>query len=146
MLQQLTITNYTETRFNTALLILRVGAGILMMHHGYDKLTHFTGYQAVFINFLGLGTWLSLALVVFAEFFCSILLIIGLFTSLSTIPPLITMAVAVFIAHGGAVFAKGELATLYLFVYAAIMIIGPGAYSLDAVIFKSLQQKITVKG
>ena len=146
MLQRLTTSNYTETKFNTALLILRVGAGILMIHHGYDKLIHFSEYQPDFMNFVGLGTGVSLALVVFAELFCSALIIIGLFTSVATIPLIITMLVAIFMAHNGEVFAKGELATLYLFVYSTIMIIGPGGCSLDAVIFKSLAQRIMVKG
>jgi putative oxidoreductase len=136
MIRKLTSTNYTETTAGLALLILRVGAGVLMIHHGYDKLTHFNEYQPEFMNFLGLGTSASLALVVFAEFFCSAMLLVGFLTSVSTIPLIITMGVAVFMAHDGAIFAKGELATLYLFVYVAIMIVGPGKYSLDALIFK----------
>jgi putative oxidoreductase len=135
MIRKLTSINYTETTMSIALLIIRIGIGILMIHHGYDKLVNFKEYQPDFMNFLGLGNTISLGLVVFAELFCSVLLLIGLFTSLATIPLIITMAVAVFV-HDGAVFAKGELATLYLFVYIAVMIVGPGKYSLDAKIFK----------
>ena len=136
MIRKLARSNYTETTVGIALLALRIGVGALMMHHGYDKLMHFKEYQTQFMDFMGLGTTVSLALVVFAEFFCSALVLVGLLTSVSTIPLIITMGVAVFIAHDAAVFAKGELATLYLFVYAAIMVVGPGKYSLDAVFFK----------
>ena len=136
MIRKFALRNYTETTVSLALLILRIGVGVLMIHHGYDKLVHFREYEPQFMNFIGLGTTASLALVVFAEFFCSALLLIGFLTSVSTIPLIITMGVAVFMAHDGAIFAKGELATLYLFVYIALMIVGPGKYSLDAILFK----------
>ena len=135
-MHRITRINYTETTVGIALLILRVGVGVLMIHHGYNKLTHFNEYKTDFMNFLGLGNTISLGLVVFAEFFCSAMILIGLLTSVSTIPLIITMGVAVFMAHDGAVFDKGELATLYLFIYVALMVVGPGKYSLDALIFK----------
>src|SRR5687768_12196358 len=91
--------SYTSWAFNLALLILRVGCGILMLNHGYDKLVHFQQYSANFMNFLGLSGSVSLALVVFAEFFCSIFLILGLFTRLVTIPLIIDVAVAVVKGH-----------------------------------------------
>jgi putative oxidoreductase len=140
MLHKLARTTYTDTTFSISMLTLRIGAGLLMFHHGYGKFTHFAEYQPEFMNFLGLGTAISLGLVVFAELFCSVLLIIGLFTSLATIPLIITMGVVVFVAQNGEIFAKGELPALYLFVYVAIMITGPGRYSLDARLFKGVDQ------
>lgn len=141
MIHKLTRTSYTETTVGISLLILRIGAGVLMIHHGYGKLTHFDEYKGDFLNFLGLGPTISLALVIFAELVCSFLILIGLFTSVATIPLIITMGVAVFMAHDAAIFAKGELATLYLFVYVAIMFVGPGKYSLDAFIANALAGK-----
>ena len=32
---------YNTSAFNLAMFILRVGAGVLMIHHGYDKLVKF---------------------------------------------------------------------------------------------------------
>jgi putative oxidoreductase len=141
MIHKLARATYTETTVGISLLILRIGVGVLMMHHGYGKLTHFDEYKGDFMNFIGLGPAISLSLVIFAEFFCSLLIFIGLFTSLATIPLIITMGVAVFMAHDAAIFAKGELATLYLFVYVALMFAGPGKYSLDAVIARQLGVK-----
>lgn len=80
---------------------------------------------------LGLGSELSLALTVFAEFVCAILLILGLATRLATIPLIITMVVAGFIVHGNDPFGKKEMALLYLAVYFVLLITGPGKYSLD---------------
>ncbi len=48
---------------------------------------------------IGIGSKLSFNLVIFAEFFCGLLVLIGFFTRLAVIPIFIDMAVAFFIAH-----------------------------------------------
>lgn len=128
--------NYSATSFNIALLFLRVSAGLLLMTHGYDKLVHFAEYQKTFMNFLGLGSALSLSLVIFSEFFCSIFLIIGLFSRLVTIPIIIGLSVAVFKAHNGDFSGKGELPSLFLACFIAILLVGPGRISIDGLIKK----------
>ena len=71
----------------------------------------------------------------FAEFFCSLLLIAGLFTRFAIVPLAITMAVAAFKAHGGDVFGDGEMAFLYLAIYISLFLKGAGAYSADKFLF-----------
>jgi putative oxidoreductase len=127
---------YSSWAFNLALVILRVGCGILMINHGYDKLVHFQQYSATFMNFLGLGGSVSLALVVFAEFLCSIFLILGLFTRLATIPLIIDMAVAVAEGHDMKIFSDGEHAAIFFLVFVAILLVGPGKVSVDGMINK----------
>lgn len=126
--------SYSTAAFNIALLLLRVGAGALIMYHGYDKLVHFSTMQTKFMNFMGLGQTLSLALVIFAEFFCGLFLIIGLFTRLVAIPPVIAMAVALFKAHNFDVFESGEKAALFLICFLVILLVGPGKASIDGVL------------
>ena len=104
--------------------------------HGYDKLTHFNEYQSKFMNFMGIGASASLALVVFAEFFCSLFLILGLFTRLAAIPLIIATCVMVFKAHNGDVFGDGETAALYLTGYLVLLLVGPGKVSVDSMIGK----------
>lgn len=128
--------SYSGWAFNLALLILRVGTGVLMMNHGYDKLVHFQKYSSSFMNFLGMSGSVSLALVVFAEFFCSIFLILGLFTRLATIPLIIDMAVAVAEAHDMKIFSEGEHAAIFFLVFVAILLVGPGRVSVDGMINK----------
>ena len=129
-------TRYNPGSYNTALLILRLGFGILIAQHGYDKFVHFSMYQSKFINFMGLGNNISLGLVVFAELFCGILVALGLLTRLACIPLIITMAVALFKAHGGDFFGVGQAATLYLIVFFALLLTGPGKMSVDSMISK----------
>src|ERR1700712_672668 len=95
---------YSSGAFNTAMFVLRVGFGVLILMHGYDKLVHFNNYKTQFIPFLGMSSSISLSLAIFAEFFCAILLILGLFTRFAAIPLIITMSVALFKAHDGKVF------------------------------------------
>jgi putative oxidoreductase len=135
-MRKLLSTKYSAGAFNTAMLILRLGLGILMMHTGYNKLVHFSEYQAKFMNFLGMGSTMSLALVVFAEFFCSMFLIIGLFTRFAVIPLIVVMCVALFKAHNGEVFGDGQTAALYLAGYLVLLLVGPGRVSVDSMIGK----------
>jgi putative oxidoreductase len=85
---------------------------------------------------MGLGQTMSLALVVFAEFFCSLFLILGLFTRLATIPLIITMCVVVFKVSKADVFGDAQTATLYLIGYVALLFTGPGKVSVDGMIGK----------
>lgn len=113
------------------MLLLRVGLGGLMIPHGYDKLVHFASYRKDFINFLGIGSSISLALVIFAEFFCSLFLIFGLFSRLVVIPLIIAMTVAVLKAHNSEIFGEGEHAMLFIVGFFTILLVGPGKASLD---------------
>lgn len=131
-MKKLLSAKYSTGAFNTAMLVLRLGIGILMMMHGYDKLVHFSTYRYDFTNFLGIGSTLSLALVVFAEFFCSLFIILGLFTRLAAIPLIITMCVIIFKINEGHVFIKDENAPLYLTCYLVLLLIGPGRISVDS--------------
>lgn len=135
-MRKLLSTKYSAGAFNAALLILRLGVGAMMMMHGYDKLVHFGDLQHKFMNFMGLGSTVSLALVVFAEFFCSLFLILGLFTRLAAIPLIIATCVMVFKSHNGEIFGDGETAALYLTAYLVFLLIGPGRVSVDSMIGK----------
>lgn len=135
-MKKLLTIKYSAAAFNTAMFILRVGAGILLANHGYDKLVHFQERAPKFMNFLGLGSTTSLALAVFAEFFCAILVVLGLFTRIAVIPILITMLVIITKAHPYEFFGKGELPTLFFLVFLTIFIVGPGKASIDGAINK----------
>ncbi len=87
------------------------------------------------MNFLGMGSSLSLGLATFAEFFCSLLLIAGLFTRLATIPLLVTIFVILHLHHWQ-FYGEHELVPAFLAAFLAILLFGPGKYSLDARISK----------
>ena len=114
-----------------ALLILRVGSGAAMLTHGWPKLQRAVNGNFKFGDPLGIGNELSLGLTVFAEVFCSVLLIIGLMTRGALIPLIIAMGVALFIVHGSQSFGKQELALMYLLIFVGLFLTGPGRFSAD---------------
>jgi putative oxidoreductase len=125
-----------------AILFFRIIIGAFMLTHGYSKLLYlFSGEEIEFLDFLGIGLKASLALAVFAEFFCSILIIIGLGTRWATIPLIVTMIVAAFIAHGADPFGKKEMALLYLSSYIVLLFLGSGKFSLDGLISAKTSSK-----
>lgn len=130
-MKKLISTRYSEGAFNFAMLLMRIFFGILLMNHGYDKLIHYSEHHDKFMNFLGMGSTVSYTLVVFAEFFCSLFVVLGLFTRLACIPIVINMGVALIKAHEGKVFSEGEMSTLFLGAFLTLLIIGPGKISVD---------------
>ncbi len=127
---------YSAGAINAGMLILRLAVGILMLNAGYSKLVHFSELQSNFINFMGLGKTISLALCVFAEFFCSMFLLLGMFTRLACIPLIINMVVIIFIANEKDYLGKAQLAELFLTGYIVLLICGPGKISVDSAIGK----------
>lgn len=121
-----------------ALLSLRLWIGLsMLLNHGADKLKHFGEVAPNFPDPLGIGHSASLALVVFAEFFASLLLVLGLVTRWSALVLAIDMAVAFVGVHKGALSGQGngELAFLYLMGYVALLLAGPGCISADKLLF-----------
>ncbi len=135
-MKKLLSTDYPVWAFNTAMFILRVALGLMMLPHGYGKLVRFGDMQAKFTNFLGLGSTVSLVLVLFAELICSVFIMLGLFTRFSVIPLIVVMSVALFQSHNGEIFGAGEKAGLYLAGFITILLVGPGKASVDGMMGK----------
>ena len=131
-------TGTREEHLNILVLVLRICIAAFMLSHGLPKLEKLlAGGEIQFGNPIGLGPSLSLILVVFAEFFCSILIGIGLGTRLATIPLMVTMLVAAFISHGADPFGRKEGALLYLLIYISLFVLGSRKYSIDYLITRS---------
>ncbi len=126
-----------NTLCNWGLLILRVTAGLLLAFgHGWGKLTNFSSYSVEFADPFGVGPTISLALTVFAEFFCAIAVALGIFARIATLPLIILFLTIMLIIHGDDPWAKQEFGLLYLIPFLVILFTGPGKYSLDNMIFK----------
>lgn len=117
-------------------LILRLSLGSLMLTHGVPKFLKLIHGDFDFGDPIGLGVKTSLYLAVFAEFLCSILLALGLWTRFTIIPLAFTMIVAAFVVLKDESIGGKEHALLYLVPYIALFLLGSGRYSLDAVLFK----------
>ena len=122
---------------DTGLLLLRVTTGGSMLFaHGLPKLMSFSERMDAFGDPIGLGPAFSLGLITFAETVCAALVMLGLWTRISTLPLIIGMAVVVFISHGDEPFKKQELAVIYLMAFIALFFTGSGRFSLDRLSFR----------
>lgn len=126
--------NRSSEHVDIAILLARISIAILMLTHGISKIALFNETPVQFMDFMGLGTEMSLTLAIFAEMGCSVLILLGLGTRVAVIPLIITMLVAVFIVHGADPFAKQEMGLHYLLVYIMLLLTGSGKYSLDSLV------------
>lgn len=135
-MKRLLSTACSETSFNIAVLLIRLTFGLLLlMNHGIDKLKHFAEKQNSFADPFHIGHMPSLMLVLFAEVFCAVFVILGLFTRLMSIPIVITFLVAVFMIHKG-FRGDNEVPVLYLAGFFSILLMGSGKYSIDGAMGK----------
>ncbi|SDL47120.1 putative oxidoreductase [Catalinimonas alkaloidigena] len=125
-------TKHDSNNLDIATLLLRVFPAGFMLSHGYPKFMKVLEGNFEFGDPLGLGPAASLILAAFAEFICSLLVILGLGTRLAVIPLIITMLTAAFIAHGDDPFGRKELSLLYLVVFVVLFLTGSGRFSVDS--------------
>jgi len=126
---------------SAGLLILRVSGGLIMLlGHGWGKINllfnDFNTLATRYDGYLGLPGTINGPLIVFAEFLCAALIILGLATRLACIPLIIAMSVAAFIRHANDPWFMGagaskEPALLFLTIFLAILFAGPGRWSVD---------------
>ncbi|MBL4818313.1 MAG: DoxX family protein [Deltaproteobacteria bacterium] len=122
---------------NFGTLALRLVFGLSMaLTHGLPKLINFSHKSSAFADPFDIGPVLSMAIVIFAEFFCAILVTFGAFTRVVAIPVAIVMGVAFFKIHAGTNFSERELAALFGAGFLAISLIGPGQFSFDYLVLK----------
>lgn len=132
------------------LLLLRVGVGGYLMTHGFAKLQWLAaGEFDKFADPIGMGNKLGLFAATGAEFFCALLVALGLLTRLAALPPAFVMCVAAFVVHkadpytmtaaaGG---VSKEPAMLFLIPMLTLVFTGPGWFSLDALVYPYLGRR-----
>ncbi|MEN9206774.1 MAG: DoxX family protein [Gloeomargarita sp. GMQP_bins_44] len=114
--------------------MLRVVAGVVMIHNGLDKLADIPGFAEAYVQVIGLPfpIFFSYA-AAWAELAGSVLLIAGLLTRPAALSLLATMAVAIYhhIKVAGLGIAFLELPSLYAACFLLFTVNGAGPISLD---------------
>jgi putative oxidoreductase len=129
---------------NTALLLLRLSIGVLMIHHGQEKLANPQQFANTYVASLHLPFPLFFAYAAgFSELIGSWLLILGLLTPLGALAITSTMAVAAYqhISTAGLNIYVLELVALYLGGSLALLLLGPGRISFDGAIVHELLEE-----
>ena len=117
------------------LLLLRLSIGLMMIHHGQDKLADPQQFATTYVASLHLPFPLFFAYVAgFSELIGSWLVILGLLTPLGALALVGTMSVAAWqhILTSGFNIYVLELVVLYLGGSLALLTNGPGRFSFDA--------------
>jgi putative oxidoreductase len=117
-----------------ALLVLRIVLGVIMIGHGYPKVTGISHVVGM-VSGMGLPGWLAYVLAA-VEFLGGILIIMGLFTRCASFAFLIDMSVAIWKVHwkNGLTRTEGVEFPLSLAAIAfALIFFGAGPIALDAI-------------
>ena len=116
------------------ILMARIIFGFMFLSHGIAKQHTYSEIPDTFPDPIGLGSTLSLWLVLFAEILCSIGFVLGALFRLCLIPMIFTMCIAVFVVHAGDPLDVKELSLMYLAIFALLFITGPGRFSIDGIL------------
>ena len=127
-----------------AFLVLRVFTGVLLIHHGFEKLNDIDNFAEAFVRPLHLPFPITLSyLAAGSEIGGSWFLILGLATRLGATAIIGTMSVAIYhaISTSGFNIYLLELLGLYFASSFSIILLGPGIFSADYLIKAVLQKK-----
>jgi putative oxidoreductase len=135
LIKRLIETDTSSQVVDAGLLILRVGAGLsVFLKHGVEKLTGYSTMVQHFPDPIHIGSHASLAYALVADGICSLLVMLGLMTRLAAVVGLMNLLTAFFLVHHAEFFRRdsgAELVLVYITVYLALIITGPGRLSLD---------------
>ncbi len=128
----------SDAASSLVLLLLRLFIGTLMLLHGWAKIENFEQLSATFPDPIGFGSRFALLLSILAEVGCSLMIIFGIFTRLATLPLIVNMLVAAFVAHGSDPFQAKEPAVLYLGIYVLLFFLGSGRIAVSHALMNRL--------
>jgi len=117
--------------------VLRVIAGVVMIHNGLDKLSDIPSFAEAYVKVIGLPFPIFFSyLAAYTELFASPLLALGLFTRPAALGLFSTMLVAMYhhVKVAGLSIPYLELSTLYAAVFLFFTINGAGLFSADALL------------
>ena len=126
---------------SAGLLLLRLAIGVMMIHHGQEKLADPQQFANTYVASLHLPFPLFFAYAAgISELIGSWLLIFGVFAPLGALAITGTMLVAAYqhILTGGFNIYVLELVALYLGGSISLLLIGPGLFSIDALVVRNI--------
>lgn len=130
------MTSKKELFASLGLCVLRLGiGGQLLALHGWDLLNHFSARIPGFPDPFKVGSKHSLMAAIMAEVLCAGLLAVGLATRGAALLIAFVTGVLAFMVQSGAPWARRETMLLYFVGSLAILLLGPGRFALDSVLF-----------
>ncbi|MGF1517730.1 MAG: DoxX family protein [Nodosilinea sp.] len=127
----------TNTAFQISWTILRVVAGVVMVHNGLDKLANIESFANAYVAYLGLPFPITLSyMAAYTELIGAPLVALGLFTRPAAMGLFFTMTVAMYhhIKVAGFSIPYLELSAIYAATFLFFVINGGGRFSVDALL------------
>jgi putative oxidoreductase len=130
--QTIKVMDYSDNKYQPlALLLLRLGVGIIFIVAGWGKLTDISSVQGFFadtgIPLAGVMAWV----VAIVEFFGGILVVLGAYARIPYLLLAIIMVVALITTKLGGGFGPARLDLMLLLSSLALFLMGSGKYSFD---------------
>lgn len=135
-MKKLLSTKYSAGGFNVATLLLRLTLGIVMVYYGYKLMSHYGENKTHGTAILGMGRELSLLLMIFVKLICGLLLVLGLFSRISAALIFLYMSYALYSQYHLDIFGSGTFAMVFVGGSLAMLLLGPGKYSIDSAMGK----------
>lgn len=130
----------SPTSSDLGLLFLRIAStSLLFWLHGWPKVANFQAEITRIEDPFGMGGLTTLTLAIFAQVFCSALILFGVATRLSTLPILFLLAVATWVVHPQWTHGEAQFSYLFMVAFATLLITGAGRFSFDASFSAALQ-------
>lgn len=133
-----------HTYSNLSRLFLRLFTGIMFMQFGIRQWIHFDDtISNNMVSIMGMSETLTLAVLIVIEIVCSSLIILGLFSRLAVLPPMVTMIIAenfiltrIVSVPPMMLFSTqpGYVPILFIGIFIYMLLAGPGKISLDYLI------------
>lgn len=145
MVQRLFLRTTGFSYTNMGRLFLRLFVGVMFMQFGIRHWANYDHLSSQFPAVLGMESATCLTLMILTEIICSAMIIVGFWTRISTIPPIISMIIAEYYIvcdllpesvtmYGLDSTDPGYLPIMFLGIYFFIWLTGPGKISLDYVL------------
>lgn len=138
----LRLTGHSYT--NLARLFMRLFVGVMLLQFGVRHLVNYTILAPQFPAMLGLSSVATLNIAIAVELICSLLIMVGFLTRLSTLPPILLMAITAYTHAQGAIpniplygfntidpVHLPYLPIMFIGIYIYMLLAGPGKISLD---------------
>lgn len=131
----------SQRLFGMGMLLLRAASSLeIAIVHGFKKIGVGVAAAEAIPNPLHLPGEFNNAFAISANIVFPLFVLVGLFTRLATLPTLAVTLTGYFVVHWNDTLLLKDTPFIYSVIFLTILILGPGKYSIDNVIYK----KITV--
>jgi putative oxidoreductase len=146
LFKQLIAPRPSQRRLDQGLLLFRLLAGFALLRvHGWEKVANYEAELRSIPDPFGLGGEVNLAIAIFSDVFCALLVMAGLFTRLASLSILATTLVGLFFVHLNDPWHGRDVPMVYSIMFLLILLLGPGKYSLDGALSNALRHPLIIE-